>query len=514
VVLPFLALAGGLFSPPGEHWAYVRDNLLSAYFAETVLLAGGAGLCACALGVVLAWFTSLYDFRGKALFEVLLVLPLALPPYIAAYANEGLWGYTGMAQSFFRNEFGIQLGWLTSSIPAQLWAVWVFTATLFPYVYILSLAFLHRGSAAIFENALLLGGGGMRLFFKVGLPLLRPAAVSGTILVCLEVLSDFGVCKFYGLNTFTTAIFSAWFGMGDADTAVKLALILLAVVFAVLFIRKAAQRTRRRQIVSTREKPLIPRRLTGGQQVFVILFCGCVVLVSFGAPLAQFFFWLALSWEEAFTPEIGSALFYSFCVSGAASLLIMTGASATVNAGRHFRGRFSVLLSQGAALGYAIPSAVLAVGVISLFTGAGGVLKGLGMSGFMLLFAYCIRFFSIGLEAVEEGFAKTGMLYAEASRSLGRGVTATFFRVDIHLIRHALCGGFGLVFIDILKELPLGFLLRPFNTETLGTTVYHFANNEVLEKTALPSLCIVLVGAAVITLSRYAEKRRSRVSGN
>ncbi|MDR1489869.1 MAG: iron ABC transporter permease [Desulfovibrio sp.] len=513
-----------MFSPSGEYWDYVRDHLLRDYFAETILLAAGAGTSAFCLGVALAWVMSLYDFRGRKFFEVFLLLPLAIPPYIAAYAYEGLLGYAGIVQSFFRNAFELQLVSLTMAIPAQAWAIWIFTVTLFPYVYLLTRAILSNQSAAIFENALLLGGGRIRMFLRVGLPLLWPAAAAGTILVCLEVLNDFGVSSHYGLNTFTTAIFAAWFGMGDADTAVKLALLLLALVFFVLLARKAVHNARRYQIVSSREKPVIPRRISGMPQAGIVLLCSLACLAGFAAPLLQMLYWLRLSWDGAFTAELGRALTYTLSVSATATLAVMIAATGTVNAGRLFSGKFSVLFSQGATLGYAIPSAVLAIGIISFFIEADAVLsavfpflpaKFFSMGGIMLIFAYGIRFFTVGYQMAEAGFAKIGTIYTEASRSLGRGVTSTFFLVDLPMIRHALISGSALVFIDILKELPLSLLLRPFNTETLGTTVYHFAKNEVLEETALPSLCIILAGTAFILLTRFWEKKEAgRVSGS
>ncbi|MDR0673892.1 MAG: iron ABC transporter permease [Zoogloeaceae bacterium] len=523
VLLPFLALAGGLFSPPGEHWPYVRDHLLRAYFTETLLVTLGAGVFVGMIGVGLAWVVSLHEFRGRRFFDLALVLPLAVPPYIAAYAYEGLLGYTGVIQVFLRRHFDFSLARLTTEIPAQAWAIWVFGVTLFPYVYLLTRAFLRHQSAALFENALLLGGRA-RLFRRVGLPLLWPSATAGVILVCLEVLNDFGVSSHYGLTTFTTAIFAAWFGMGDADTAIRLALILLGLVFFALLIRKALHDARRYHVVSSQEKWLSPQRLRGWPQAGVLLFCGLVFLAGFLAPLLQMLHWLRLSWRGAFTADLGGALFYTLGVSSVAALFIMIAATGTANANRLFRSRLSAPLSQGATLGYAIPSAVLAIGVISFFTGADRWIAAifpflperfLSMSSFLLVFAYGVRFFTIGYQSVEAGFAKIGRVYAEASRTLGRGVTATFLRVDMPMIRHALLGGSALVFIDILKELPLGLLLRPFNTETLGTLVYHFANNEALEETALPSLCIILSGAVFLLLTKvWGKGDETHVSGN
>jgi iron(III) transport system permease protein len=524
VLLPFLALGGGLLSASSEYWNYVRDHLLRAYFAETLLLTVLSSTLAFIIGVTLAWLMSLYDFWGKRFFEVVLVLPLAIPPYIAAYSYDGLIGYTGMIQTFFRDNFDLRLSGFMSAIGARYWAVFVFSATLFPYVYILTRAFLRKQSASLFENALLLGGGRLRLFWRVGLPLLWPSASAGAILVGLETLNDFGVSSYYGLSTFTTAIFAAWFGMGDADTAVKLALMLLGLVFIILLIRKATQNARRYHIVSSREKLLSPRRVYGTRQIVIIGLCALAVFAGFGAPLVQMFYWLTMSWETAFDAELARAVLFTLGVSAMATALVMLAAAGTVNANRQFKGRFSNVLSQGATMGYAIPSAVLAIGVISFFTWADDRLVGffsslsgrpMSQSIVMLVFAFFLRFFTIGYQAVESGFAKTSLTYSEASRTLGRGVTSTFFRVDLPLLRSALFSGSALVFIDILKELPLSLLLRPFNTETLGTTVYHFANNEVLEETAVPSLCIILAGAVFILLMRFWEETgEARVSGS
>ena len=326
--------------------------------------------------------------------------------------------------------------------------------------------------------------------------------------------------SYYGLNTFTTAIFAAWFGMGDANTAVRLALLLLVLVFVALLARKAAHKARRYQIVSSKEKPMRPRRVRGMPQAGILLLCSLACFAGFILPLLQMLYWLQLSGEAAFTAELGRALTYTLSLAAAATLFVMIAATGTVNAERLFAGKYSLWFSQGATLGYAIPSAVLAIGIISFFIAADAALAALfpvlpekffSMGGAMLVFAYGIRFFTIGYQIVEAGFAKIGMIYTESSRTLGRGVTRTFFRVDLPMIRHALVSGSALVFIDILKELPLSLLLRPFNTETLGTTVYHFAKNEVLEETALPSLCIVLAGTVFILLTQFWEKKRYSV---
>jgi iron(III) transport system permease protein len=515
-LLPIAPLIMGMFTPSSPYWDYVWRHLLRAYFGETVVLTLGAAAVTLILGVTLAWVMAFHDFKGKIFFEVCLVLPLAIPPYLAAYAYDGLFGYTGLIQSISRNYLELNLApWLVK-IPAQFWAILVFSLTLYPYVYLLTRAFLRHQSASIMENALLLGGGPWRRFFRVGLPLLWPAAGAGAILVSLEVLNDFGVTSYYGLNTFTTAIFAAWFGMGDVDTAIKLALFLLSLVFVALVLRKATLKARRYQIVSSRERRLTPTPTHGVTAVKIIALCSAVSLAGFFAPIGQMTFWLHLSWRESLNQETLAALGYTLAISSVATLIIMVLATGAVNAGRLYVTKLANFLSQGATLGYSIPSAALAIGVISLFIGVERLLtvwwptlpaKLLTLGSVTLVFAYCSRFFAIGYQAVDSAFAKIGPIYHEASRTLGRGSVVTFGLVDWPLARQSIISGSALVFIDILKELPLGLLLRPFNTETLGTTAYHYAKNEVLEMTALPSFGVILAGVVFLIITRAWEKK-------
>ncbi|MDR1045896.1 MAG: iron ABC transporter permease [Candidatus Adiutrix sp.] len=514
VALPFGHLLASARAPGSENWPYVRDYLLPSYFGETLILAAGSSLAALGLGVLLAWLISRHDFWGKTFFDRALILPLAIPPYIAAYAYDGLLGYTGPVQTFLRNRLGLAPGSFRIDLPPLAWAIFIFSITLFPYVYLLSRAFLIRQSAALFENAEILGRGEFHIFRKIGWPLMLPTALAGLTLVLLEVLNDFGVASYFGLNTFTTAIFSAWFGMGDSGTAIKLAVILMIFVFAVLLLRRLWHRAARYQIVSSREKPFRPRTLSGPRQAPVILFCWLALTVSFLLPLAQMFYWLSLTLPEALNRGLGRAAGYTLFTALTATAAIMLFAVATVNANRLFSGRLSTLLSRLANVGYSIPSAVLAIGVITFFINLDRQLKiwrpdlalTISMTSAMLIFALSIRFFTVGCQAVEAGFAKIGPIYTEASRSLGHGVTKTFFLVDLPLIRQAVLSGAILVFIDLLKELPLSLILRPFNSETLGSYVHHFVNNEVLEETAAPSLLIILTGAVFILLMRRGER--------
>jgi iron(III) transport system permease protein len=279
-------------------------------------------------------------------------------------------------------------------------------------------------------------------------------------------------------------------------------------------LRRLWHKAARHQVVSSREKAFRPRQAAPGRQWVIVALCSAAALLGFVLPAAQMLYWLTLTFPESLNPGLARAVGYTLFTALTATATIMVFASAAVNADRLFRGRLATVLSRFASVGYSIPSAVLAIGVIAFFINFDRHLKAwlpsaglaLSLTSVMLVFALSIRFFAVGRQAVEAGFAKIGPIYTEASRSLGRGPTKTFFLVDLPLVRQAVLSGFILVFIDMMKELPLSLILRPFNSETLGSYVHHFVNNEVLEETAAPSLIIILTGAVFIHLMRRWNK--------
>jgi iron(III) transport system permease protein len=311
--------------------------------------------------------------------------------------------------------------------------------------------------------------------------------------------------------------------MGDVDTAIKLAVILLAIVIVFLLVAKSVQYRKKYRIVSSRERKLSPRKISGFQGGMVMSCCGMVVIIAFVIPVVQMLAWAIMSWDAAVFMQILGYMGNTLYVGGVATLLIMFFAVGAANANRLFARKYTALSAQAATMGYAIPSAVLSMGVITAFAfldrGISGFFPALGrlplsMTVCMLVYAYSVRFYSIGYQAVDTGFSKIGPIYTEASRTLGLGVTRTFFRVDIHMIRHAIVSGACLVFVDIMKELPLTLTLRPFNFDTLGTKVYEYANNEAIHETAFPSLCIVAVSAIVILLmQRWARDGKTSHAG-
>lgn len=511
--LPFVFLSLHALAPAGENWQHIREWLLTTCVIDTALvtLSGVAG--AMLLGVAAAWMVCLYRFPGKTFLEWALVLPLAIPPYISAYIWYHLIGYTGAFQIGLR-ALGVDVKRFGPEIPPSVCAVFVFATTLYPYVYLVVKAYLKEQSASLFENARLLGGGPLRSFFGVFLPLLLPAAASGGALAGFEILSDFGVTSYFGIHTFSTAIFSAWFGMSDVESASRLSVLLLVMVFAVAVVCRLLQRPRKYQIVSSRERrllPVYPSRFAAWSCTFL---CTAILLFSAGIPVAQLLAWLALSFDAAALPRLYSNMMNTMVLAGSATLCIVLMSLGAVYATRLAPTKGNLAAVRLASAGYAVPGAVLAMGTIALFAFLSRSLTSIGLPGMirpsattgMLLFACTIRFFAAGCHAVEAGFARVGPVCGEAARTLGAGPARTFFQVDLPMIRNAVLGGAVLTFVDVVKELPLTLILRPFNFNTLGTSVYDFAHNEIMHEIALPSLTIILLCAIFLTLAALLDR--------
>ncbi|WP_126425217.1 ABC transporter permease [Brevibacillus marinus] len=520
VLLPLLAIAVSIFSAPNENWSHIRQYLLRDYVLQSVWLVLFTGAATAALGALLAWLIAAYDFPWKSLFRWALMLPLAVPPYIAAFTYGYMLSYTGVVQTTLRSwGWAANQAWFDiMSLPG---AVFIFTMFLYPYVYLITRAFLERQSGSYIENARLLGRSSWSIFFRVVLPLSRPALVSGVTLVAFEVLSDYGVVNYYGIQTFTTAIFKTWFGMYDIDSATRLAAWFLLCIVSLILLERFLRRRRRFSATTGRLSPLAPQRLRGVTAALATLFCLAVLAVSFLVPVGQLLVWASWTFDDvAVTADFRLLTYNTVTVAVIATVLIMIFSVIVANTGRTLNNAFGIALAKAMTTGYSIPGAIIAIGVMSLFItldelllplyrslGWGEAPLVLSLSLVMLIVAYVIRFMATGYNAVESGFEKIGMKYTESSRLLGFGMTRTFFRVDLPLIRGSLLSGVILTFVEIVKELPLAMLLRPFNFDTLATKAYQYASDERIFSAAVPSLAIICVALASILLFHHLGKR-------
>jgi iron(III) transport system permease protein len=520
--LPVLVIVGGLLRPASETWTHVAQTVLSSYAVNSAYLVAGAGLLTLVVGVTTAWLVSAYDFAGRRVFEWALILPLAVPAYIAAYTYAGMLDVTGPVQRAVRTLVpSLADEFLYVQVAGLGAAVLIFSLVLYPYVYLVARTSFSRQSAGALEAARLLGRGPFATFFRVALPLARPALAAGVGLVAMEVLNDYGAVKYLGVTTFTTGIFRAWFGLGDLDSAIRLSALLMLFVFALLGLERAQRGRASYASSESSPRPLARRSLTGWPAAAAIAVCALPLAFGFVIPVGQLLYWA--------TTTAGSVIDVSFVRLVANSFLLAAGAAAVcVTLGlivtfavRLHSGRWLRRLSRVAVLGYSIPGAVIAVGVLVPFAwidhrvdGAMGsmfgISTGLLLSGTLaaVMFAYAVRFMAVALLPLESGFSRVCRNVDSAARCLGASPMRALRCIALPLLRGTMAGAVILVFVDVMKELPLTLILRPFNFDTLATRAYQLATDELLAVSANYSLVIIAAGIIpVILLSRLLEKR-------
>lgn len=508
ILLPIFSILVSLIQPANENWAHIREYVLvEAVIQSTQLVAITVFFTAC-LGVGLAWLITAYDFPMKRFFSWALLLPLAVPPYIAAYTYSNMFSYTGVVQKTMRDLWGYLPDPSWFGVMSMRGAVMVFTLFLFPYVFLLTKSYFSKESGTYIENARLLGRGSWSIFFSVALPLCRPALVGSLMLVTFEVLSDYGVVSYFGVQTISTAIFKTWFGMYDVDSAVRLASWLMVGILGLFALEHFLRSNRKYSASTSKSRTFQPRKLRGGKSLIAWLVCAFIFSFSFLIPFLQLIVWATWSFESVWTSAFYELLWNTFKIAAISTLIIMTLSVLVANSCRLQGGPLSKLLAKGVTAGYSIPGAVIAVGVLHVFIGLDhqlSVWRGentlwLSLSIAMLIFGYVVRFMATGYNAVESGYEKMSNSYFHASRLLGLGVTRTFWKVDLPLLRKALLSGAILTFVEILKELPLALLLRPFNFETLASKTYQYANDERIFEASIPSLCIIAVSMLSVLL--------------
>ncbi|GAB5376605.1 MAG: iron ABC transporter permease [Acuticoccus sp.] len=520
-LLPLIALVVTAFGgSEGTAFAHYATTVLPRYVANTVALVAIVGVGAAVAGVASAWLVTMCRFPGQRLFAWLLVLPLAMPAYVSAYAYTFLLDHPGPVQSMLRD--------LTGWGPRDYWfpdirslegAGFVLAMVLYPYVYLLARAAFIQQSAGAFEAARTLGRGPWRAFLGVAMPLARPAIVGGLALALMETLADYGTVSFFGVQTFTTAIYRTWFSMGDRVAAVQFALILVGFVLVVVAMERIG-RGRRRFADSRTGRPFQPMVLGGWRGALAVMACALPVLFGFVAPAATLLY-VGISLEvDWLDPRTVALIANTVTLAGVGALATVLCAVVIAYAKRLSPGRVTTALAYLATFGYAVPGAVIAVGLLlpfaafdhwfhKLMVSLVGVGPGLLLTGTIaaVIFAYVVRFLAISLNGVEAGLSRIAPSLDGASRTLGAGPLRTFVRVHAPLLRGGLLTALLITFVDIMKELPATLILRPFNFDTLAIRAYRLASDERLEMASIPSLYIVAAGLIpVILLSRQIAR--------
>jgi iron(III) transport system permease protein len=531
VSAPLLAIAWIALFPSENIWPHLATTILPRHSWNTLVLMAGNGLGVFLIGTGTAWLVATCEFPGRRTFEWALLLPLAVPAYIVAFVYTDIMEFAGPVQGLLRDLFGWQTkrDYWFPEIRSMGGAIFVMSFVLYPYVYLLARAAFLEQSASVLEASRTLGRSPWRTFLQVAMPLARPAIVVGVALALMETLADFGTVDYFAVNTLTVSVFNVWLGMGNAGGAAQIALVMLAFVVALVTLERIGRKGRRYHNTSSRQ--VKPRRyeLRSIARETATFACALPILLGFIIPAG-----VLTRHAIVFFDESWNAAFFGFARN---SLLLATLAAVTAVAiavflayGRRLTGPTFGVLSRISLLGYAVPGAVLAIGVLvpfarfdnavdALMRDWFGVSTGLLLSGtvFVLVFAYVVRFLAVGFGAVEASLSKIQPTMDMAARSLGAGTVRTLWRIHLPLIRGSLIAAATIVFVDSMKELPATLILRPFNFDTLATHVYQFASDELLEQSALSALTIVIAGIVpVILLSRAmrsAQEQRSRRSG-
>ncbi len=496
---PIFALFPQLFTPAGTAWENLQETVLLEYSLNTLLLVFGVGLCTLILGTSLAILTSLFSFPGAKFLRFGLLLPLALPSYIAAYVFAGMTDYSGPLHQLGR-IFGFQ-DW-HFNIMNKFGLIVILSLVLYPYVFATARVSLESRYNSLVENARSLGLKGSALLFKIILPLIRPALIGGLFLVMMEVLNDYGAMKYFGVATFTTGIFTAWFSMNDLNSAVRLAMILFFLVGLLSFAESWFSKSHK-VVESNRSAVTTKKQLTGLKAFIATFYTWTIFSIAFVAPILFLLWTLQYADHERAMDEWFSLAGNSLLSGLAGVLAVLFIVLLTQFTRQLIKTKLTLVLGRSISIGYTLPGAIIAIGIILLSSAFDGIInQGLLLTGSfgMLIFAYAVRFSGVAFQPLQaESEKRSGRLF-EAAQSLGLKPKGVLKKIFLPLSVNGILLGATLVLIDILKELPLTLILRPSNFSTLATKAFEYADDELLSKAALPALSVILVGLIPVLL--------------
>ena len=515
VLGPVVAVLLAATGDSGGLWSHLFNTVLGRYVSNTLILMAGVGALAVCFGVSSAWVISRYRFPGRNVLEWMLLLPAAIPAYIIAYSYTEFFEFAGPMQTGLRALFG----WQT---PHDYWfpeirslggAVLVMASVLYPYVYMVTRIAFRLTPSSLFEIALVHN---RSQFWHVGLPLARPAIMAGLALVMMEVMSDFGTVEFFAVETITLGIFNVWLGMNNLAAAAQIALVGFGFIILLLVLELYA-RSRQQYVATSRAQtplaPLMPRRL-GVVACWVV--CITPLVFGFFIPVGVLIGLVASSNPLADFMQIRGIIGNTLLVACLAAVSIMLISAFIVLTATFRSGPKIRKLALLASTGYAFPGTILAIGVLG-FTGyldrfISGILgpeaQGVFIASIGVLFlAYLVRFQAVGYGAMISGVRRLPANVMNASRVLGKGYLASLRTVILPLLQSSFLAGIMLVFVDVMKELPMTLLLRPFNFDTLATYTYQFAKDEMIEIAALPALMIVASGLVPVMLMSAMLRR-------
>ena len=516
LMLPVLSVAVSWLQFDAEASAILREmaaTVLPDYVFTSLLLCVSVALGVGVVGMLTASAVTLFDFPGRRIFEWALLLPLAMPAYVVAYAYTDFLQYAGPLQTWARTSFGLQ-GRLLPEIRSLGGAVLVFTAALYPYVYLLARAALAERAVHLMEAARLLGAPLSRRIRTVALPLARPAVAAGVALALMETLADYGVASYFGIQTFTAGIYKAWLAMDNRIAAAQLATLLLLVVAVLLKIENTAQKRMRFAGSRAGAAEAQPTPLNGKRAVLAWLVCALPIGLGFVLPVLFMLRPLVEGWGNLPWAQFGGWAISSIWLAGLTALLATLLALGLAFAMRSQPDHITRGAAQLASLGYAVPGAVIVVGLLVpvgwLQTTWPDLQVGYWVTATVLgiVWAYLVRFSAVALQSLQSGYSRVPASLDDSARMLGTTGLGLLRRVHWPLLKRSVAVAAILVFVDVMKELPATLVLRPFNSDTLAVVAFQLARDERLGEAALPALALVLVGLLpVALLSRTLRSR-------
>ena len=521
VLAPMLAVLWIAFHPTENIWPHLVATVLPRYFATTLRLMLGVGILTAAMGTGAAWLVTMYRFRGCRMLDYALLFPLAIPAYVGAYALVDFMDYAGPLQTLLRAS----MGWHDArdywfpEIRSEWAAIVVLSAALYPYVYLLTRAALREQSGSSYEVARSLGLGPWGMFWRLGLPLVRPAIAAGVALAMMETVADFGTVTHFGVQTLTTGVFSTWLNGNNAGGAAQIAGVILTLILVLLGVERASRRNARFHRASRASRPVEPAQLAGVKGLIALAFCLVPFAFGFVLPVAVMGYHAFSNPAVWLDPGLAQAALNTALVGGIAAVVTVLAALFLVYGVRMAGRGLARLVLPVTTLGYAAPGAVLAVGLLVPLAAldhrlADAVLALTGYEPGLLLtgtaaaivLAYVVRFFGPAQGAIDTAFGRISPSLPMAARSLGQGPGATLRRVYLPLMRGSVASALLVVFVDCVKELPATLLLRPFNFNTLSTRVYEMASLEHLGQAAPAALVVVAMGLAAVALLAHANR--------
>jgi len=515
-ITPVIIVIASLFGDYSENWTHLYNYVLGSYIRNSIYLVSGVLILVTLVGVSTAWLVTNYDFFCKNILEWALILPLAVPPYILAYTFTGLFDTYGTANNLIREIFNLSREFTffpkVRNVPG---AIIVFSFTLYPYVYLVSrMAFINQ-SKSILEAGRTLGLNKIEVFYKLAVPMIRPAVIAGLMLVAMETLSDFGAVDHFAISTFTTGIFRTWYGMYDIHTAKQLASLLLIVAIMFIITEKYSRKNADYSFAGSVFKQLHLIKLTGFKNCFAFIFCFIPIFIGFILPILELSYWAFNYKLDFFNEKFVTTAWNSFYLAIISAFLCTCLAIFINFSVRYKNNNLLKFLSSFLTVGYAVPGIILAIGVMQLLTFVDASLIGMTFKFILtgsligLIIAYIIKSYALASSTIESGYQRVNTRLDDVAKSLKSSGWSLLLSVHLPLLKTSFLTSILLVVSEVIKELPATLILRPFNFDTLAVYTYIYAAEERMYDAAAPSIAIVMIGLLpIIILTRMIRRSR------